>query len=138
MIINVFRRFVTAVDTYPFSMAIATVGTTTMTGVVLLKATENNQYVQNQRPLSTSEAHFRAMVEDAQESTWKENFRIVALAQEQNMGIGGGNKDQREVANFLKRIDARSQEILREDQEFWRQKKEYENQQAVFATTAMW
>ena len=135
---NIFRRFVSAVDTHPFSMAVATVGTTTMTGMVLLKATDNNPYVQDQRPLSTREAHFRAMVEDAQESTWRENLRIAAIAQEQNMWMRGDKRDQGDVNSFVKRIHARSQEILREDNEFWRQKKEYESQQTLFATTTIW
>jgi hypothetical protein len=141
MMNNTIRRFVSAVDTHPFSMAIATVGTTTMTGVVFLKATDkNNAYVEQRRPLSTREAHFRAMVENAQESTWRENLQNVAMAQEQSMMVQGtaGKGDQRQLSKFVTKLNARGREILHQDQEYWRQKKEYEDQQKLFTTTTVW
>ena len=138
MMNNALRRFVTAVDTYPFSMAVATVGTTTMTGFVLMKATEKTSSVQQRRPLSTREAHFRAMIEDAQESTWRENLENAAMAQEHTMMVNGVKGDQAVASSFLKKIDARSRKILRQDQEFWKQKKEFEKQKEVFATTTIW
>ena len=132
---NTIRKFVNAVDKRPFSMAVATVATTTMTGMIILKATDNNTYVQERRPLTTREAHFRAMIEDAKESSWRENLKNAAMAQEQNMNIHG---NQSEVSNFVDKINARSREILNRDQEYWRQKKEQENEQKLFATTTMW
>lgn len=136
---NMLRRFVTAVDTHPLSMAVATVGTTTMTGVVLLKVTDNNPYVQEERrPLSTREAHFRAMVENAQESSWRANLQNVAMAQEQRMMMIGGKGDQGQVSKFVAKLNARGREILHQDQEYWRQNKEYEDQQKLFTTTKVW
>ena len=132
---NTIRKFVNAVDKRPFSMAVATVATTTMTGMIILKATDNNTYVQERRPLTTREAHFRAMIEDAKESSWRENLKNAAMAQEQNMNIHG---NQSEISNFVDKINARSREILNRDQEYWRQKKEQENEQKLFATTTMW
>jgi len=132
---NTIRKFVNAVDKRPFSMAVATVATTTMTGMIILKATDNNTHVQERRPLTTREAHFRAMIEDAKESSWRENLKNAAMAQEQNMNIHG---NQSEVSNFVDKINARSREILNRDQEYWRQKKEHENEQKLFATTTMW
>jgi len=132
---NTIRKFVNAVDKRPFSMAVATVATTTMTGMIILKATDNNTYVQERRPLTTREAHFRAMIEDAKESSWRENLKNAAMAQEQNMNIHG---NQSEISNFVDKINTRSREILNRDQEYWRQKKEHENEQKLFATTTMW
>lgn len=135
---NMLRRFVTAVDNYPFSMAVATVGTTTMTGVVVMKATDRNPYVEQRRPLSTREAHFRAMVEDAKESSWRENLETAAMAQEQSMMTHGNNADPVALSRFLTKIDARSRKLLSEDQEYWQQKKEHENREKAFATTTIW
>ena len=107
-----------------------------MTGVVLLKATDNNRCSepQRRRPLSIQEAHFRAMVENAKESTWRENLEIAAMAQEQNMGQG----DRRATSSFWKKIDYKSQQILRQDKEFWQQKKESQDKEKLFATTTIW
>ena len=135
---NMFRRFVTAVDNKPFSMAVATVGTTTMTGMVVMKAVDKNPYVQERRPLSQREAHFRAMVENARDSTWRENLENAAMAQEQSMMIELGKGDQRKVSNFVKNINDRSQVILQQDREYWRQKKEHENREKLFSTTKIW
>ncbi len=117
-------------------MSVATVGTTTMTGVVLLKATDNNPCIEQQRrrPLSIREAHFRAMVENAKQSTWRENLEIAAMAQEQNMGQG----DRRVISSFWEKIDYKSQQILRRDREFWQQKKESQDKEMIFATTTIW
>ena len=134
---GIFRRFVTAVDAHPFSMAIATVGTTTMTGVAILKATSNNSFVEEHRPLTMQEAHFRAMLENAKDSTWRENLATAAMAQEQSM-THGGREDQGKVSRFMKKINAHGRQILHQDQEYWQQKKEYESQQKVFATTTIW
>ncbi len=133
---NMLRRFVHAVDSHPFSMAVATVGTTTMTGMVLLKATDKNPFSGQRRPLSTQEAHFRAMVEEAKESTWRENIEIVAMAQEHSMMMSEG--DQRRVSSFMKKIDDRGQQILHRDKEFWQQQKDSEEQEKLFATTTVW
>ena len=133
-----FRRFVTAVDTRPFSMAVATVGTTTMTGVFLLKATSSSPYMQERRPLTTKEAHFRAMLENAKESTWRENLETAAMAQSQNMMMNWGEADQVEVSKFVNKINARTEELLQQDREYWQKKEEYEKQQSIFATTTIW
>lgn len=132
------RRFVTAVDAHPFSMAFATVGTTTAMGVVVLNATTKNAYVQERRPLTTQEAHFRAMIDNAKDSTWRENLETAAMAQEQSMMMQGGEGKQAGFSNFVKKINARSRKILHQDQEYWQQKKELENQENIFATTTIW
>lgn len=109
-----------------------------MTGFVVMKATDNDPYVEQRRPLSTREAHFRAMLEDAKESTWRDNLETAAMAQEQIMMAHGSNADPVAVSRFLTKIEARSRKLLREDQEYWQQKKEYENREKDFATTTIW
>ena len=109
-----------------------------MTGMVMLKATSSSPYVQEPRPLTTKEAHFRAMLEDAKESTWRQNLETAAMAQGQTMMMDGGEGNTIEVSNFVNKINARTREILQQDQEYWMQKEEFEKQQNLFSTTTIW
>merc|ERR1740130_937877 len=78
-------------------MSAATVGTTTMVGVVLLNTIvdvpigdhQNSHY----RQLTIQEANLQAMIENAQQSTWRENLQNASLAQENSM------MQQRRVGN---------------------------------------
>ena len=121
-------------------MAAATVGTTTVVGLALLECTSQTNDLRSahpQRPLTVQEAHFRAMIEDARESTWKEKWDTVAMAQEQLM-VPGSRRNPEKAAEFVEKINARSKEIVERDQEQWRQRKEFENEQNRFATTIVW
>eukprot|EP00536_Pseudo-nitzschia_multiseries_P007528 jgi/Psemu1/18148/gm1.18148_g len=146
------RLFVTAVDTHPVSMAIATVGTTTMAGATLLAATDRHgrgaqqqqQHHQQQqqqaqrRPLTPNEARFRAMIEHAQQSTMRERWETVAMAQEQLLRQGTKENEEK-ASEFVRTIRARSNELLRKDRENRRQRDTFENeQQERFGMTTMW
>jgi len=142
MMNHMLRRFVSAVDTYPVSMAAATVGTTTMTGMVLLNVTNNSNNnpnaVHQRRPLTMQEAHFRAMIDSAQESTWQEKWETAAMAQEQLMMPENKGINQQKISKFVQKINARSKKLMQQDQDYWSQRQEFEKEQTLFATTTMW
>mmetsp|Transcript_12531 Transcript_12531/g.29363 ORF Transcript_12531/g.29363 Transcript_12531/m.29363 type:complete len:144 (-) Transcript_12531:216-647(-) len=141
---RLFLRFVTAVDRHPVSMAAVTVGTTTMAGVALMAVTNyshSNSHgsgTQARRPLTPQEAHFRAMVEHAQQSTWRERWDTVAMAQEQVLRQGTSETNEKAASEFVQTNHARSKELLRRDREYWRQREESEKEKELFETTTIW
>ena len=85
------------------------------------------------------EAHFRAMIENAQESTWQEKWETAAMAQEQLM-MTPGNKgsNEQKISRFVQKINARSKKLVQQDQDYWSRRQEFEKEQTLFATTTMW
>lgn len=167
MVQQLLRKFVQAVDTYPVFMAAATVGTTTSIGVGLLNTigssdmTHQRQYYEQQphRQLTPKEAHFQAMIENAQQSTWKEKLQNVAVAQEhlllgtddellgngvQQRPDGNRRRERRGEAtssssNFVNNIRDRSKEILRRNQEYLNQQREVAIEKDQWSSnTKMW
>eukprot|EP00977_Amphora_coffeiformis_P025831 scaffold22432_cov168-Amphora_coffeaeformis.AAC.11 len=119
------RWFVRRLDTHPISLSIATVcgfalaGTVTWTvlkkrqedSLALLDSPTSTNHKRKQ-PMSVEEARLRAMIENAKESTWKENLENAAAAHANFMLPGRDN----EMPKFMANVDRKSQEILREDQ----------------------
>jgi len=143
MVKNFVRRFVHAVDTNPVMMAVATVGTTTMVGVVLLNTivvAPISDQTSHYRQLTIREARFQAMIENAQQSTWRENLQNASLAQENLMKQRRvGNQHQGgEASTFMNKIHGRGKEIIRQNQEYLRRRKELENENEQWSTTKIW
>lgn len=76
---------------------------------------------------SPQEAQLKAMIENAKKSSWKENLQNAADAQERFMLPGRSN----EVPEYVKRIDERREEILREEKERSHQEGEREKDPSV-------
>lgn len=143
MVKHFIRRFVHAVDTNPVMMAVATVGTTTMVGVVLLNTivvAPISDQTSHYRQLTIREARFQAMIENAQQSTWRENLQNASLAQENLMKQRRvGNQHQGgEASTFMNKIHGRGKEIIRQNQEYLRRRKELENENEQWSTTKIW
>ena len=79
--------------------------------------------------MTLDEARVRAMIENAQSSSWQQNLDNAGLAQDYVMLPGRHPK----VPPFMKDIDRRSREILRQQhQEFAKEQKGKDT------TTTMW
>lgn len=65
--------------------------------------------------ITPREAQLAAMLETAKQSTWQENLRNAADAQDRFMLPGQNVDDGRDTPNYVKRIDERSGEILKEE-----------------------
>lgn len=79
---------------------------------------------QDQRARTIKEAQLQAMIENAHNSTWQENLDNAMQAQKRFMLP---NRRHSEPA-FLKKIDERSREILREEEAKTRQENEARRQ----------
>mmetsp|Transcript_20831 Transcript_20831/g.23876 ORF Transcript_20831/g.23876 Transcript_20831/m.23876 type:complete len:149 (+) Transcript_20831:227-673(+) len=148
MVKHFIRRFVHAVDTYPVMMSVATVGTTTMVGVVLLNTVVKIDPISDHshyRQLTIQEANFQAMLEIARQSTFREKLQNASFATEnlmmqrrvehyQHHQEGGGG----EASTFMNRIHGRGKEILRQNQEYLRQRTELEHEKEQWSTTKIW
>jgi hypothetical protein len=66
------------------------------------------------QPMSIEEARLRAMIENAKDSTWRENLDNAVSAHNNFMLPGRGNQMEPE---FLRNIDERSTRILKENQD---------------------
>jgi hypothetical protein len=64
---------------------------------------------------SMNEAQLAAMVENAKSSSWQENLHNASDAQQRFMLPGRDIDNDVDTPEYVKRIDERSQEILRED-----------------------
>ena len=64
------------------------------------------------RPASFEEARLKAMIENAQSSSWQENLDNAMQAQERFMLPGRNHQ----APDFLEKINRRGHEILREEQ----------------------
>ena len=81
------------------------------------------------KPMTLDEARVRAMIENAQSSSWQQNLDNAGLAQDYVMLPGRNQK----LPPFMKDIDRRSREILRQQhQEFAKEQKGKDT------TTTMW
>ncbi len=80
---------------------------------------------------SRNEAQLAAMVENAKSSSWQDNLRNASDAQQRFMLPGRDIEDGTDTPEYVKRIDERSQEILRKDIE----RREKERQEASDPTT---
>lgn len=80
---------------------------------------------------SRNEAQLAAMVENAKSSPWQDNLRNASDAQQRFMRPGRDIDNGTDTPEYVKRIDERSQEILRKDIE----RREKERQEANDPTT---
>lgn len=107
------RWFLQRLDTHPLTTTAATVGGFTIAGLVSWNVLEWLQSPtttpDKQQPMSMEEARLRAMIENAQTSTWQENLDHAATAQEHFMLPGRPHSKP----NFMAEIDKRSLEILK-------------------------
>ena len=67
--------------------------------------------------ISQQEAQLAAMLENAKTSTWQDNIRNAADAQERFMLPGRDVDAGRDAPTYLKQIDERSGEILQQERE---------------------
>jgi hypothetical protein len=133
---NTFLRYA---QTHPKSMTLALMGGSTLVGVFLFRIIDggnDNDYKRNpKQKMSLDEARLIAMLENAKESSWRENVENAIDAQEQFMLPGRGRKEPK----FMDSIEERSVEILRnhhekidEEERERREEEEEEN------TTSFW
>jgi hypothetical protein len=133
---NTFLRYA---QTHPKSMTLALMGGSTLVGVFLFRIIDggnDNDYKRNpKQKMSLDEARLIAMLENAKESSWRENVENAIDAQEQFMLPGRGRKEPK----FMDSIEQRSVEILRnhhekidEEERERREEEEEEN------TTSFW
>lgn len=139
-------------ERYPKSgSALLVVGTVISCGAIVLGIELRDRYKYNQKfgesrgqvsPLnngqaslpksSTSdvtphEAQLAAMLENAKNSSWQQNLRNAADAQDRFMLPGRDVDEGREAPEYVKHIDKRSEEIHREENERRRQRREAED-----------
>jgi hypothetical protein len=88
----------------------------------------------NAPTMTLEQARLRAMIENAQQSTWQENLDNALVAQEKFMlGSERGEK----APEFMKKIEARSQELMQQQAEQQRQR-DLEHEEKRDVTTRMW
>ena len=126
------RLFLRRLDTHPLTVTAATVGGFTVVGLVcwnILEFLEGPpQKDAKKQPMTLEEARLRAMIENAQTSTWQENLDNAAAAQDHFMLPGR----PQEPPEFMAKIDRRSLKIMKE------QHKEVELESKRKATTRIW
>lgn len=114
--------------------AIATVAASSALGWMALQlvqsAPPSNNNDKNSK-MSQDEAMVRAMIQNAQSSTWQENVENAVMAQERFVLPGRGNSQDQE--RFLQDISKKRNEIMRKQQEFEQQ--EEKDQTEIFTTT---
>lgn len=129
------RWFLQKLDTHPLTVTAGTVGLFTMAGLVswqvmeFLEGADNDSQNNKKQPMTMEEAKLRAMIENAQTSSWQENLNNAATAQERFMLPGrphGG------TPNFMVEIDRRGMEIMKEQHE------ELEKEKKRKPTTRIW
>lgn len=84
--------------------------------------------------LTWEQARLRAMIENAKQSSWRENLDNATLAQERFMLPG---RDHGEVPAFVRKIDERSEELLRQDERRLEREAERSRRRKV-TRTKMW
>jgi hypothetical protein len=112
------QMFLRYAQTHPKSLGISLLGGTTLMSIILFKIIddghEDYNYAKkrsndpNQTKMTMDEARLIAMLENAKESSSKENVENAVNAQEQFMLPGR----HRNVPKFMDKIDLRSLEIL--------------------------
>ena len=111
--------FLRYAQTHPKSLGLSLLGGTTLVSIILFKIIddghEDYNYAKkrsndpNQTKMTMDEARLIAMLENAKESSSKENVENAVNAQEQFMLPGR----HRNVPKFMDKIDRRSLEILK-------------------------
>ena len=88
------------------------------------------QYAMSQKTptsdVTQNEAQLAAMLENAKQSSWRDNLRNASDAQQRFMLPGRDVDEGKDAPPYLKRIDKRSKEIMRDENE--RRKKEREDE----------
>jgi len=153
------RWFLRRLDTHPWTVTVATVGGFTAAGMIswtVLEWIEDRRSSQQQplvlyssggdnhntkkKPMTLEEARLRAMIENAQSSSWQENLDHAAAAQAQFMLPGRPQA----TPSFMADIDKRSLEIMKQQHEELKQEKEtlqqqqQQQQQERKDTTRIW
>lgn len=105
------KLFLRYAQTHPATLTAAILGGSIVSGVVAFKILDDGEDYKRdpKQKMSMEEARLIAMLENAKQSSWKENLENAVDAQEQFMLPGR----QRDVPDFMSRIDERSQEILK-------------------------
>jgi hypothetical protein len=105
------RVFLRYAQSHPGTLTLALLGGSTLAGVVAFKIVDDGEsYTRDSKEkMSWEEARLIAMLENAQESSWHQNLENAVDAQEQFMLPNA----QREVPDFMSKIDHRSKEILK-------------------------
>eukprot|EP00956_Cyclotella_meneghiniana_P003367 scaffold4069_cov85-Cyclotella_meneghiniana.AAC.17 len=67
--------------------------------------------------LTHSEAQLAAMIENARNSTWRQNIENAVDAHERFVLPGRDVDEGREVPEYVQQIDARSRELMEEEEE---------------------
>eukprot|EP00804_Cyclotella_cryptica_P010169 CCRYP_013810-RA/>CCRYP_013810-RA protein AED:0.00 eAED:0.00 QI:236/-1/1/1/-1/1/1/370/148 len=71
----------------------------------------------NPTPLSPNEAKVSAMIENARKSTWRENLENAADAHQRFVLSNHDVDHGKELPQYVKRIDERSEELMMEEEE---------------------
>lgn len=108
---EVHRAFLRHAQSHPGTLTLALLGGSTLAGVVAFKIVDDGEsYMRDPKDkMSMEEARLIAMLENAKESSWNENLENAVDAQEQFMLPNA----QRDVPDFMSKIDDRSKEILK-------------------------
>ena len=113
------RQYLRRLDSHPLTVTAATVGGFTLVGLVcwnvvdFFEGPSPKDNTTQKQPMTLEEARLRAMIENAQTSTWQENLDNAASAQEHFMLPGRSHP----TPDFMTKIDQRSLEILKEQHE---------------------
>lgn len=87
--------------------------------------------------MTVERARLQAMIENAQQSTWQENIDNATMAQERFMLPGRPHHDKNgEPPAFMKKIEARSQEIMQQHEKRMELERQKEKRRKL--TTKMW
>ena len=91
----------------------------------------------DKRPLTLEQARLQAMIENAQKASWQENLNTALVAQEKFML---GNERGEKNPSFMKEIDRRSHQLMKEQQEKLQQERKQaeEDPKRRPTTTKFW
>lgn len=105
------RIFLRYAQSHPATLTVAILSGSLVSGVVAFKFLDDGEDYKRdpKQKMSLEEARLIAMLENAKQSSWQENLENAVDAQEQFMLPGR----QRDVPDFMSRIDERSHEILK-------------------------
>ncbi|CAJ1961747.1 unnamed protein product [Cylindrotheca closterium] len=105
------RMFLRYAQSHPATLTVAILGGSLVSGIVAFKILDDGDSYKRdpKEKMSMEEARLIAMLENAKESSWNQNLENAVDAQEQFMMPGR----QRDVPDFMSRIDERSHEIMK-------------------------